>query len=89
MRPSRKVEDRMVSEEGRDFVEVMLVEGVQKRLQHVDADGITRFRVIDPCYVSSGGSGIVWMSKTFHPPPSRRNASVVGAETCVRFPSNV
>jgi len=30
-----------------------------------------------------------WNRRIFQPGPSRRNATVVGAETCWRFPSSV
>jgi hypothetical protein len=56
---SRKVEDRMIAEKSHDFVEVVPVEGVKKCLEHADAYRITRFRVVDSRYVSSGGSGTV------------------------------
>jgi len=40
-------------------------------------------------YFSSGGNGTEWKRRIFHSPLSRRKASVVGADTCCRFPSNV
>jgi hypothetical protein len=40
---SREVEDGMIAEEGHDFAEIMPVEGVQKCLEHVGADGICCF----------------------------------------------
>ena len=40
-------------------------------------------------HFSSGGSGSEWKRTTFHAPLSRRKATVVGAETCWAFPSNV